>query len=199
MERIDVEQRTLRVTGRLGLHARAAANLVRIASQFHSTITLQRLDNSVEADAKSILSILMLAASRGTELRVTAEGEDAPAALNAVLDLFARDFDEPPRPVHVSGSGAAKAHQQLGQHARPQRQDCQSRAEVRPVSHRFSQRDRLRGRRRRHRTLAAPGQARHARQQPGNLRETGPQRLRFRTLRRQQQSESRHCLHRAVV
>jgi phosphotransferase system HPr (HPr) family protein len=68
---------------------------VRIASQFHSTITLQRLDNSVEADAKSILSILMLAASRGTELRVTAEGEDAPGALDAVLDLFARDFDEP--------------------------------------------------------------------------------------------------------
>jgi phosphotransferase system enzyme I (PtsI) len=95
VERIDVEQRTLRVTGRLGLHARAAANLVRIASQFHSTITLQRLDNSVEADAKSILSVLMLAASRGTELRVTAEGEDAPEALNAVLDIFARDFDEP--------------------------------------------------------------------------------------------------------
>jgi phosphotransferase system enzyme I (PtsI) len=90
-----VEQRTLRVTGRLGLHARAAANLVRIASRFHSTVTLERLDNSVEADAKSILSILMLAASRGTELRVVADGEDAPAALNAVLDLFARDFDEP--------------------------------------------------------------------------------------------------------
>jgi phosphotransferase system enzyme I (PtsI) len=90
-----VEQRTLRVTGRLGLHARAAANLVRIASQFHSTITLQRLDNSVEADAKSILSILMLAASRGTELKISAEGEDAARALNAVLDLFARDFDEP--------------------------------------------------------------------------------------------------------
>ena len=95
MEPIDVEQRTLRVTGRLGLHARAAANLVRIASRFQSTVTLQRLDNSVEADAKSILSILMLAASRGTELRVAAEGEDASAALTAVLDLFARDFDEP--------------------------------------------------------------------------------------------------------
>ena len=90
-----MEQRTLRVTGRLGLHARAAANLVRIASQFQSTITLRRLDNSVEADAKSILSILMLAASRGTELQVIAEGQDGTAALNAVLDLFARDFDEP--------------------------------------------------------------------------------------------------------
>jgi phosphotransferase system enzyme I (PtsI) len=90
-----VEQLTLRVTGRLGLHARAAANLVRIASQYRSNITLQRLDNSVEADAKSILSILMLAASRGTELRIIAVGEDEPAAVKAVFDLFARNFDEP--------------------------------------------------------------------------------------------------------
>ncbi|HSB29456.1 MAG TPA: phosphoenolpyruvate--protein phosphotransferase [Pyrinomonadaceae bacterium] len=90
-----MEQLTLRVTGRLGLHARAAANLVRIASQYRSNITLQRLDNSVEADAKSILSILMLAASRDTELRIIAVGEDEPAAVKAVFDLFARNFDEP--------------------------------------------------------------------------------------------------------
>src|SRR5262249_50694073 len=95
VELIEVEQCTLRVTGRLGLHARAAANLVRIASQFQSKLTLQRLDNSVEADAKSILSILMLAASRGTQLRVTADGADEQAALHALLDLFARDLDEP--------------------------------------------------------------------------------------------------------
>ena len=93
-ERIDVAERALWVTGRLGLHARAAANLVRVANQFQSDITLKRLDNSVEADAKSILSILMLAASRGTELRVLAAGPDEQAAVEAVFDLFVRNFDE---------------------------------------------------------------------------------------------------------
>ena len=87
-------ERALWVTGRLGLHARAAANLVRVANQFQSDITLKRLDNSVEADAKSILSILMLAASRGTELRVLAAGPDEQAAVEAVFDLFVRNFDE---------------------------------------------------------------------------------------------------------
>ena len=93
-ERIDVAERALWVTGRLGLHARAAANLVRVANQFQSDITLKRLDNSVEADAKSILSILMLAASRGTELRVLAAGPDEEAAVESVYDLFVRNFDE---------------------------------------------------------------------------------------------------------
>ena len=79
-----MSERTLRVTGRLGLHARAAANLVRVANQFQSTITLHRLDNSVEADAKSILSILMLAASSGTNLRIVAVGIDEVTALDAV-------------------------------------------------------------------------------------------------------------------
>jgi len=94
VERIDVAERALWVTGRLGLHARAAANLVRVANQFQSDITLKRLDNSVEADAKSILSILMLAASRGTELRVLAAGPDEEAAVESVYDLFVRNFDE---------------------------------------------------------------------------------------------------------
>jgi phosphotransferase system enzyme I (PtsI) len=95
VEAIEVAERSIRVTGRLGLHARAAANLVRVASQFQSNVTLKRPDNSVEADAKSILSILMLAASRGTELHVAAVGPDEQRALDAVIDLFARNFDEP--------------------------------------------------------------------------------------------------------
>ena len=85
----------LQVTSRLGLHARAAANLVRVASRFKSSLTLQRLDgNAEEADAKSILSILTLAASRGTELKVVAQGVDEQEALDAILGLFSRDFDE---------------------------------------------------------------------------------------------------------
>jgi len=97
MEQIDVERR-LRVTGRLGLHARAAANLVRVASQFRSNITLRRLDgrpdDKFEADAKSILSLLSLAAGRGTELELSANGVDAKQALDALTGLFERDFDE---------------------------------------------------------------------------------------------------------
>ena len=87
-------ERRVQVTGRLGLHARAAANLVRVASQFQSQLTLQRVDGSAEADAKSILSILTLAASRGTDLRIVANGDDEQAALDAVVGLFSRDFDE---------------------------------------------------------------------------------------------------------
>lgn len=87
-------ERRVQVTSRLGLHARAAANLVRCASRFKSTLTVQRLDGSAAADAKSILSILTLAASRGTHLRIIAEGEDEQQALDAVAGFFSRDFDE---------------------------------------------------------------------------------------------------------
>jgi phosphotransferase system enzyme I (PtsI) len=89
-----VAERRLQVTSRLGLHARAAANLVRVASKFKSSLTLQRLDGNAEADAKSILSILTLAASRGTDLRIVASGVDEQEALDAVVGLFSRDFDE---------------------------------------------------------------------------------------------------------
>ena len=87
-------ERRVQVTSRLGLHARAAANLVRVASQFQSSLNLQRLDGNAEADAKSILSILTLAASRGTDLKVVAHGVDEQDALEAVVGLFSRDFDE---------------------------------------------------------------------------------------------------------
>jgi phosphotransferase system HPr (HPr) family protein len=92
-----VAERRLQVTSRLGLHARAAANLVRVASQFQSSLTLQRLDGNAEADAKSILSILSLAASRGTDLKIIANGVDEEEALDAVVGLFSRAFDEPER------------------------------------------------------------------------------------------------------
>jgi phosphotransferase system enzyme I (PtsI) len=91
---LNVAERRLQVTGRLGLHARAAANLVRVASQFQSTLTIQRLDGNAQADAKSILSILTLAASRGTDLKIVANGVDEQEALDAVVGLFERDFDE---------------------------------------------------------------------------------------------------------
>ncbi|HKZ79943.1 MAG TPA: HPr family phosphocarrier protein [Pyrinomonadaceae bacterium] len=87
-------EKTLTVKGRLGLHARAAAKLVHVASSFRSKLLLQRVDGSAKADAKSILSVLMLAASRGTELRALAEGDDEQEAMKAMEQLFFSGFDE---------------------------------------------------------------------------------------------------------
>lgn len=88
-----IEQRVF-ITNRLGLHARAAARLVRTANLFQSLLRVERLDGSAKADAKSILSVLMLAASRGTELRLTAEGADEGEAIEALIRLFADGFGE---------------------------------------------------------------------------------------------------------
>ena len=87
-------ERTIEVKSRLGLHARAAANLVRVASRFQSKLTLQRVEGGREADAKSILSVLTLAASYGTALKLVAVGDDAEEALDAIAGLFSRAFDE---------------------------------------------------------------------------------------------------------
>ncbi len=82
------------ITNRLGLHARAAALLVRTANTFQSIIRLERVDGTAAADAKSILSVLMLAASRGTELLMTAEGVDEEQAIIALSELFSSGFGE---------------------------------------------------------------------------------------------------------
>lgn len=78
----------------LGLHARAAAKLVRSASSYQSTIRLERIDGGAAADAKSILSVLLLAASRGTQLRITVNGADEVEAANTVCAMFADGFGE---------------------------------------------------------------------------------------------------------
>ena len=82
------------IVNRLGLHARAAARLVRTATAFESALRLVRADRSASADAKSILSVLMLAASRGTELIITADGADEREALDALCSLIAGGFGE---------------------------------------------------------------------------------------------------------
>ena len=88
-----IEQRVL-ITNRLGLHARAAAQLVRLAAGFQSVLRIERLDGSAAADAKSILSVLMLAAAYGTELIATADGADEADAMRAICGLFAAGFNE---------------------------------------------------------------------------------------------------------
>jgi phosphotransferase system HPr (HPr) family protein len=84
----------VQIVNRLGLHARAAAKLVRAAAGFRSTLRLVRADRGAVADAKSILSVLMLAAARGTELQVTAEGPDEGPALDALCQLIGGGFGE---------------------------------------------------------------------------------------------------------
>ena len=83
-----------KVINPLGLHARAAAQLVRLAGKFKSKIILKRVDNNVVADAKSILSVLTLAAAKGTHLKLEVEGEDEQEALQAIEEIFARGFGE---------------------------------------------------------------------------------------------------------
>lgn len=85
---------TVKVVNRLGLHARAAAKLVRVAAAYSSRIHIIRQDGNVEANAKSILSVLALAASIGTELVVRAEGVDEAEAHDAVIALFKDGFGE---------------------------------------------------------------------------------------------------------
>ena len=85
----------VKIVNGLGLHARAAAVLVRLAERYKSAIKLHCSDNSGKtADAKSILSILTLAAAKGTVLIVEVEGEDEQKALAAVEELFANGFGE---------------------------------------------------------------------------------------------------------
>ena len=83
---------TLRIVNRLGLHARAAAKLVRLAGRFESDIVLRA--GPQEADAKSIMAVLMLAATEGTELEVEVRGEDAESALESIRALIAERFGE---------------------------------------------------------------------------------------------------------
>ncbi|MDQ3666647.1 MAG: phosphoenolpyruvate--protein phosphotransferase [Acidobacteriota bacterium] len=87
-------ERTFTVTGQLGLHARAAAKLVRVAGCFESSLRLERKEGGRSADAKSILSVLMLAASCGTELRAIAEGPDEEKAIEELGQLFSGGFGE---------------------------------------------------------------------------------------------------------
>jgi phosphotransferase system HPr (HPr) family protein len=84
----------VKIINPLGLHARAAAQLVRLAGQFNSRIKLTRTDNQVMADAKSILSVLTLAAAKGTELEMKAEGPDEQEALTALQEIISKGFCE---------------------------------------------------------------------------------------------------------
>ena len=84
--------RDLQVLNKLGLHARAAAKVVFIANKFVSDITLVK-DNK-QADARSIMKILMLSASKDSIINITVEGNDEIKAMNSIEKLFQNKFDE---------------------------------------------------------------------------------------------------------
>jgi phosphocarrier protein NPr len=85
-------ERETEIVNRLGLHARAAAKLVNTAGRFRSRVTVVK--DGEEVDAKSILGVLLLAASQGEQLTVRCEGDDEEECLLAVTALIANRFDE---------------------------------------------------------------------------------------------------------
>ena len=84
----------LLVTNRLGLHARAAAKLVRLVCGFSSEVRLSRENKNQHIDARSILGVLMMAASQGTSLVATIVGADEVEAAGAINELFENKFGE---------------------------------------------------------------------------------------------------------
>ncbi|CAN5346761.1 HPr family phosphocarrier protein [soil metagenome] len=87
-------ERTLTVINPLGLHARAAAKLVRLACTYESAVKIEKLDTGVDADAKSILSVLYIAAGFGSSISITVEGPDEIEAVAAIEQLFRSGFGE---------------------------------------------------------------------------------------------------------
>jgi phosphocarrier protein len=81
-----------RITNKRGLHARAAAKIVEAAARFKSQIIVKRDGQSV--DARSIMGLMMLAASTGADVEISVEGEDCDAALTAILALIEAKFGE---------------------------------------------------------------------------------------------------------
>ena len=87
-------RQSILVANNLGLHARAAAKLVRLTSRFSSDVYISRVDANQQIDSKSILGILMLAASKGTCLIISVEGKDEAEAADAIRRLFENKFGE---------------------------------------------------------------------------------------------------------
>ena len=85
-------EREFDILNRLGLHARAAAQLVRMANGFASEIHVVK--DGMEVNGKSIMGVLMLAAPKDTKILVRATGVDAEEALAAIGELIARKFGE---------------------------------------------------------------------------------------------------------
>jgi phosphocarrier protein HPr len=86
------EERTFTIKNKLGLHARAANMVVQAASNFKCTITVNK--DGIEANAKSIMGLLLLAAGKGSKIVVKAEGKDAKEAVKELGKLIEGKFGE---------------------------------------------------------------------------------------------------------
>lgn len=87
-----VIERKVRIVNELGLHARPAAAFVKVAGRFTAEVTVSRDDMVV--NGKSIMGVMTLAAEPGSELTIRAEGDDAQAAVDALVNLVAAGFHE---------------------------------------------------------------------------------------------------------
>ncbi|MEE9421696.1 MAG: HPr family phosphocarrier protein [Gammaproteobacteria bacterium] len=87
-----MQNKTVLIVNKLGLHARAAAKFVTLASSFESDIQLAK--NSQQVNGKSIMGVMMLAASKDTELELTADGSDETTAIIKISELIADRFGE---------------------------------------------------------------------------------------------------------
>lgn len=90
----DTHQTIVTIRNKLGLHARPAMALVDLTNQFESDVALQRDDSSETIDGKSIMQVMMLAATKGTRLKVVATGPDAQKLVLAITEIVNRGFDE---------------------------------------------------------------------------------------------------------
>ncbi|KPF83507.1 serine kinase [Brevundimonas sp. AAP58] len=84
--------RSVGICNQRGLHARASAKFVKLASSFEAEVTVTR--DGVTVDARSIMGLLMLGAGNGCDIEIKAEGGDADEAVEALADLVSRKFDE---------------------------------------------------------------------------------------------------------
>jgi phosphocarrier protein HPr len=84
--------RTVTIVNRKGLHARPAASFVKLASQFDAKIRIN--DGTKDVDGKSIMGMMMLAASQGTRIMINAEGTDEAHAIEALSSLVNQGFNE---------------------------------------------------------------------------------------------------------
>jgi phosphocarrier protein HPr len=89
---MDMDVQTFTIKNRLGLHARAAALLVKTANKFASEVTIEK--DGLEVNGKSIMGILMLAASKGTKITLKVEGRDSAQALQTLGRLIENKFGE---------------------------------------------------------------------------------------------------------
>lgn len=87
-----MKKETVTIINKLGMHARPAAMFVQTAAKFQSDITVSK-DGS-EVNGKSVMGMMMLAAECGSQVEIAARGPDEEPAVQALVDLFARKFDE---------------------------------------------------------------------------------------------------------